>query len=182
MPEADRSLADITSYLEMVRLKTAALLRAACRVGAVLSEAGELQADALGQSGEALGIAFQIRDDLLPYGPQPTRQDKPADSDLRNERPALPLLLAARASGPGVWDRLVGDGRPDADGLRTLLGATGALEEARCMLDGYVRRAHTALEKIPASGHRQTLARVADFVQVSPAWLPARRTAPAAAR
>jgi geranylgeranyl pyrophosphate synthase len=62
---------DTESYLEMARLKTAALLRAACRTGAVLAGASAEQADALTEFGETLGIAFQIQDDLLPYARPP---------------------------------------------------------------------------------------------------------------
>lgn len=58
---------DTDMYLEMARLKTAALLSAACRTGAVLADGTPEQTDALTEFGEALGIAFQIQDDLLPY-------------------------------------------------------------------------------------------------------------------
>jgi geranylgeranyl pyrophosphate synthase len=89
----------VDCYLEMARLKTAVLLSGACRAGAVLGGAGpeHERARTLGEFGEALGLAFQIRDDLLPYDSGPEPMDKPAGSDLQNHRPTLPLLLAHAA-------------------------------------------------------------------------------------
>lgn len=132
---------DTDSYLEMARLKTAALLRAACRLGALLADGTAEQADALSEFGEALGIGFQIQDDLLPYADASGRRaadarGKPRTSDLRNRRPVLPLLLAHRNGGPEerrqLAGLLAGDGRPSADaadGTTTAGTAGGAAQE-----------------------------------------------------
>ncbi|RAJ67112.1 geranylgeranyl diphosphate synthase type I [Streptomyces sp. Amel2xB2] len=206
---------DTDGYLEMARLKTAALLRAACRTGAVLAGGTGEQADGLTEFGEALGIAFQIQDDLLPYvwprggssgagagagtagsgagadsgsgsasgagsgpsavGQLPEASDrartagKSRTSDLRNRRPALPLLLAHRNGSDAdraLLAELLEGGADDElarqERLHGLLEATGALEAARHTADHYLDRCRKALEVLPPSPHRNRLAALAD--------------------
>jgi geranylgeranyl diphosphate synthase type I len=170
---------DTDPYLEMARLKTAALLRAACRLGAVLADGTAEQADALSEFGEALGIGFQIQDDLLPYADCSGRRaadarGKPKTSDLRNRRPVLPLLLAYRNGGPEerrlLAELLAGDGGTSAAHeeerqacLHRLLVATGALEAARHTSEHYFERCRKALEVLPPTPHRDRLAELADY-------------------
>ncbi|MFJ3669614.1 polyprenyl synthetase family protein [Streptomyces sp. NPDC090106] len=151
----------LADYTEMVRLKTAPLLRAACEIGALLGGGDDAQARALADYGQALGIAFQIRDDLLPYTSTAAHEGKPDDSDLRNARPSLPLLLAGVLGGPEERDRLAGllaDGRPDRqDELTELLEETGALKEAHIIAQEYALHCHAALDGIPPGPHTRTL-------------------------
>lgn len=125
----------VADYLTVARLKTGALFRAACRVGALLGGAGPERAAALGCYGESLGVAFQIRDDLLALTRPAEVTGKPAGSDLANGRPTLPVLLAHRAGTADTRERLAAAlaGR-DATTLAEfseLLASTGALAEAR---------------------------------------------------
>ncbi|MFI8251964.1 polyprenyl synthetase family protein [Streptomyces filamentosus] len=71
----------VEEYLEMLRLKTAVLASAACRIGATLAGAADPAATALTAYGEDLGMAFQIRDDLLPYATRPEAAGGPTDSN-----------------------------------------------------------------------------------------------------
>ncbi|MFD4503628.1 polyprenyl synthetase family protein [Streptomyces sp. NPDC058457] len=145
----------VGGYLEMVRLKTGALLSACCEAGAVLGGGSPGQARALSGYGEALGVAFQIRDDLLPYGPEAGREGKPADSDLRNDRPSLPLLLAGPVS-------------KDPEEVGRLLVETGALEESTRLARTYAERARRELEPLPQGPHRAALCRTADALAPGP--------------
>ncbi|GGR10915.1 polyprenyl synthetase family protein [Streptomyces netropsis] len=151
-----------TAYVEMVRLKTAALMSGACQIGAVLVGGCPQEVAALGKFGEALGIAFQIGDDLLPYEPGPISAAKPVDSDLRNLRPALPLMLAVDSANPLDRTRLAsGDMRWDE--VRALVRDSGAVLRARELRDEYVGRALTALNALPATEHRRHLAALVDY-------------------
>ncbi|QPP08287.1 UbiA family prenyltransferase [Streptomyces bathyalis] len=166
---------DIDTYMEVARLKTAALLRAACRTGAVLAGATAEQTAALTEFGEALGIAFQIQDDLLPYAPLPrgTGGDdgvagKSRTSDLRNGRPVLPHLLAHRHGSDADRALLAEllDGGTDEelrqDRLHRLLDKTGALRAAQQAADSHLDRCRRALKVLPPSPHRHRLAELAD--------------------
>ena len=84
MPEAD--------YIKIVEHKTAGLIAASCRMGAVLAEASEAQQDCLFRFGQYLGIAFQVVDDTLDYTANGTSLGKTLGQDLRQGKATLPLL------------------------------------------------------------------------------------------
>ncbi len=80
----------VEAYLERCGLKTGKLFEAACRLG------GGAEGEHLGAFGLALGIAFQITDDILDCAGETVETGKIAGVDLREGTPTLPLILAAR--------------------------------------------------------------------------------------
>ena len=84
MPEAD--------YLKIVEHKTAGLIAAACRMGAIIADAPEDRLDALFRFGQYVGIAFQVADDTLDYTADGARLGKTLGQDLRQGKATLPLL------------------------------------------------------------------------------------------
>ncbi|WP_173046389.1 polyprenyl synthetase family protein [Nitrospira sp. KM1] len=84
MPEID--------YIKIVEHKTAGLIAASCRMGAILANASEAQQDALFRFGQNLGIAFQVADDTLDYTANGTNLGKTLGQDLRQGKATLPLL------------------------------------------------------------------------------------------
>ncbi len=87
---------DITEsdYLAMISRKTAALIAAATGLGAVLGEADQDQAMALFDFGEALGLAFQIEDDILGIWGAEADTGKPAAHDIWGRKKSLPIIHA----------------------------------------------------------------------------------------
>lgn len=75
------------------RHKTGALYRAAVRAGAILAGAGESQLSALTEYAENLGLAFQIKDDILNVEGDDARLGKPAGSDKKNKKATYPVLF-----------------------------------------------------------------------------------------
>jgi geranylgeranyl pyrophosphate synthase len=121
-------------YLRRCRLKTAELFRAACLLGS--------RDEALGNFAVALGIAFQITDDILDCTGTTIETGKLAGNDLREGTPTLPLIFAARE------DRVVRDalaGGP-LDGALIRVAQTGALERAREVALHYATEARSQLE------------------------------------
>jgi geranylgeranyl pyrophosphate synthase len=120
----------VESYLERCALKTGALFEAACRLGG-----------GSGDYGVALGVAFQIADDVLDCAGATIETGKIAGTDLRDGTPTLPLLLAAQQ------DELVREalaGGP-LDGVLVRVAATGALERSREVALDYAGRARACL-------------------------------------
>ncbi|MEU6040485.1 polyprenyl synthetase family protein [Actinomadura sp. NPDC047616] len=153
----------VDTYLAMAHGKTAVFTRAACQSGAVLGGAGPEQVDALAAYGEQYGMAFQIRDDMLAYrtGDATSKNGKPADSDLRNRRPTLPLLLAyQRGTGQQrrTLRRALTRRAPSLQQVHQILHDTGALARAHHMADQYWGRALQALNRLPQSRARTELA------------------------
>lgn len=82
----------VAEYIEMIRLKTAVLLGAALRLGALAAGAYDSDAQILDEVGQALGLAFQIQDDYLDvYGDEKTF-GKPIGGDIMNGKKTLMLL------------------------------------------------------------------------------------------
>jgi geranylgeranyl pyrophosphate synthase len=129
----------VEAYLERCALKTAKLFEAACILGS----------PDLGPFGLALGIAFQITDDILDCSGDTIETGKIAGVDLREGTPTLPLILAARRDEV-VRDALAGG---PLDGALVRVAATGALETAREVALEYAQRARACLNGM----HREEL-------------------------
>jgi geranylgeranyl pyrophosphate synthase len=120
----------VEAYLERCALKTGALFEAACRLGG-----------GSGEYGVALGIAFQIADDVLDCSGATIETGKIAGTDLRDGTPTLPLLLAAQEDEV-VRAALAGG---PMDGALVRVAATGALERSREVALDYARAARACL-------------------------------------
>ena len=157
------------TYIQIVRGKTAALFSAATEAGAVVAGAPQAVQRALFDYGDALGIAFQIVDDLLDYGGATETLGKNAGDDFNEGKATLPLLLAVqRTKGTEdlFWDRVItkGDRKPeDFDRARQLIVASGAVEATLDTATEYADRAKAALQVLPAGPWRSALEALADF-------------------
>lgn len=154
---------DIESYLIMISLKTAALFHGACKSGAILAGGPPEWIEALGEYGRTLGIAFQVRDDLLAYVGDPTAMGKPISSDIRNGRLTLPLIFAyERGTGPdGAVLTAALEGAMDIDdaveAVGDVLRRTGAIDDAIGFAREHAHRAQQALATLPDTPSRDRL-------------------------
>ena len=135
--QAFRPDTSVEDYLARCSLKTGKLFEAACLLGG--------NGRALGPFGLALGVAFQITDDILDCSGDHHATGKAGGVDLRDGTPTLPLILAARRD-PLVRRALLGESVADA---LERVAATGALEEAREVACDYAARARNALDGEP---------------------------------
>jgi geranylgeranyl pyrophosphate synthase len=140
----------VEGYMERCTLKTGRLFSAAARLGARFSHLSEDDAAALGRFAEALGLAFQIADDVLDCDGDPDTTGKPLGTDLLDGTVTLPLLMAARRD-PRVADVIARGARPD-DVLPTLarVAASGAVAEARAEAQRLAERATVELDAVSA--------------------------------
>lgn len=161
---------DEAVYLRVIRGKTAALFAAATEVGGVIAGAGQEVVDGLRHYGDALGISFQIVDDLLDYGGVAQTIGKNVGDDFRERKLTLPVIKAVRRADEkerGFWQRVIerGDQRDgDLEAALEILGRHGTLEETRAEALRWADRARAALEDVPAHGLRDILADIADYV------------------
>jgi geranylgeranyl diphosphate synthase type I len=161
-------------YLDMIRLKTGALFRAVCHIGALLGGADQEVACGLARYGEHVGIAFQIRDDLLDYLAGPEQTGRLTASDLRNGRPTLPLLLAYDAATDAqrlelvaVLDRC-GAGAGDVEWVIDLFKEIGVVGYARHQITTHVEFAHAELAALASSPSVDVLAGIAHWTSEGP--------------
>lgn len=158
------------TYLKVVRGKTAALFSAATESGAVLAGADDTVAVALFTYGDALGIAFQIADDLLDYGGTTAVIGKNVGDDFRERKLTLPVIKAvARADEEerAFWRRVIEKGdqtEGDLDHALRLMARHGAMEATRDDARAWAGRAKEALAALPPHDLRDMLADLADYV------------------
>ena len=148
-------------YDRLIESKTASLMSAACEIGAVAGDA--TFREPLRTYGHALGMAFQIADDLLDYESDESVTGKPAGQDLREHKVTLPLIHALprfSAAERAEVEAFFADPEPSDDGIRRiveLVARNGGLEYARSRAREFGERAAHALETLPAGESVESL-------------------------
>ncbi|MDZ4093559.1 MAG: polyprenyl synthetase family protein [Paracoccaceae bacterium] len=157
-------------YLQVVRGKTAALFSAATEVGGVIAGAPEDQVRALFTYGDALGVAFQIVDDLLDYGGSAEVIGKNTGDDFRERKLTLPVIKAvalASADERAFWQRTIAKGDQRDGDLATaleIMARHGTMAAARHDALTWAARAKAALDVLPDHALRTMLQDLADYV------------------
>jgi octaprenyl-diphosphate synthase len=148
-------------YDLLIRAKTASLLSGACDLGAL--RASPRERAALRGFGEALGMAFQIVDDLLDYTGEETVTGKPSGNDLREHKVTLPLIFALgrlAADARREVGTLMATPEPSDQQIARVIGFVadaGGLEYARQRAHRLAERAERELDPLPPSPARETL-------------------------
>ncbi|WP_420859742.1 polyprenyl synthetase family protein [Marivivens marinus] len=157
------------TYLKVVRGKTAALFSAATEVGGVIASAPEAHVRALYDYGDALGVAFQMVDDLLDYGGT-SATGKNIGDDFRERKLTLPVIKAvakADAEERAFWQRTIEKGKQEEGDLETalsLLARHNALDEVRDEALLWIAHAKAQLQLLPEHDIRDMLSDLADYV------------------
>lgn len=147
---------DVTTerYIQMIRGKTAALISASAGLGARIATADAAQVAALRTFGEAVGITFQVQDDILDIWGNSALTGKPQAADLIQRKLSLPVIYAlehASAEDRATFERLYR--QPESDGseiptLLAILERTGAQAATEAMADHYHAQAEAALATV----------------------------------
>ena len=156
-------------YYDIIYKKTAALLGACGATGAISVGADEEHVNRMREFGNNLGVAFQIKDDILDYSPMEVT-GKPTGGDMRERKITLPLLYVLEQSTPAERDLLLAklsDVRNSPDHVEYLCRAVergGGLDHARQCMAEYRDKALAFLEGYPDSDVLHSLRLFADFV------------------
>ena len=157
-------------YLQVVRGKTAALFSAATEVGGVIAGVPQEQIDALRDYGDALGIAFQIVDDLLDYQGDAGATGKNVGDDFRERKLTLPVIKAVALADEeerAFWKRVIEKGDQwdgDLEHALALMERHGTLEATRADALRWAARGRDALERLPEHELRDMLFDLTDYV------------------
>ncbi len=125
---ATNSIVGIDEYFAVVQAKTALLISAACEIGAMFGRAGSKEQKVLADYGLALGVSFQIVDDLLDYQGVSEHTGKAVGNDFYEGKLTLPVLFALENSTAKSRDRLLFL-------LSTEQNQNGAFEEAYSLIE-----------------------------------------------
>jgi heptaprenyl diphosphate synthase len=150
-------------YLDKTRRKTALLMAECLKHGAKAAKAPEDLYELLHEVGEALGMAFQIRDDLLDFTRSKESIGKPAGADLRNGNITLPVIVALRDPELAPHILRLGTHSSDEEMERVIhrIAASRAIDDAREIALAYATKAREtmlALRAHPAYRDLEVLA------------------------
>lgn len=148
--------------LQIAEKKTARLFEAACRMAAMLANAGAELQDDLALLGLNFGVAFQLMDDLLDYA---TGTGKPQAQDLAGGIPTLPFVHAMQNCSDADRKKL-GEmlGSEKIREVRALLEAAGSFEYVRAKSRTYAAAAGAKLQRLPPSPYKELLKDLLRFV------------------
>jgi octaprenyl-diphosphate synthase len=156
-----------SSYLDVIRSKTAQLFAACAQLGAVISGQTPAVEAAMAAYGMHLGTAFQLIDDVLDYQADAQALGKNVGDDLAEGKPTLPLIHALREGTPDHQQLLreaIKDGGLDRiDAVIAAIETTGSIAYTARQAEDEARRAQQALAAIPDSPYKQSLLDLAHF-------------------
>lgn len=164
---SERQDVSLDSYYEVIRYKTASLFGAACYIGAKTSRAKDDYVSVAEDFGRNLGMAFQIRDDILDFD---TRGDsgKGFGNDIYEKKITLPLIFHLETLSSVERKRLFSFIRQDEKENDKVLAfvnevlLSGALEKAEQLVEYYSDKAKMALLSLPESEYRNSLGDLVD--------------------
>ncbi|MBA2692715.1 MAG: polyprenyl synthetase family protein [Rubrobacter sp.] len=158
---------DVEAYLEHIKLKTAGLFKVACVAGGTLGRLTIRQVDALATYGQALGIAFQMSDDIMDLVGKPGLMGKGIGTDLIEGTVTLPVIFALREGDEAAIRRVLEDPEPSPEdleaGIEAVL-ATDAIAKTEAWAQGEIDGAIADLDLLPDCPEREFLEMVASEV------------------
>ena len=156
-------------YFDIIYQKTASLLGVCAALGALSVGASREDIDRMRKYGEALGIAFQIQDDILDYN-RNNNTGKPANNDLREQKITLPMIEVMESKSEEEvkeMKELLKRCKDDEAALNTLHNmviAGGGIERATEVMQAYLSRALHLVSKYKDTPYRKALIDLCTFV------------------
>lgn len=167
--KAARTEMNREAYFDIIRKKTASLMGVSASAGAMAVRAPRERVERMRQFGEAVGMAFQIQDDILDYT-RTAHTGKPANNDLREHKITLPLLAVLEQAAPQRRAELLEklalcDGDPSAvDELQHAVEQGGGIRMAADVMREYLRQAVEMLAEWESSPYRDSLVNLCAYV------------------
>ncbi|NTU91186.1 MAG: polyprenyl synthetase family protein [Chlorobiaceae bacterium] len=166
-----RSL-DITEedYLSVIADKTGSLIATSCAIGAASGTKSEDEIASLKHYGEYLGLAFQIRDDLLDYTGDSRKTGKQLGIDIKDRKITLPLIYALQHSAKAEQNRIRSILKSSkkravrSSDVIAFVREKGGLEYAAEVAEGFAAKALDSLSRFPQNEARRSLELLVDFV------------------
>jgi heptaprenyl diphosphate synthase len=153
-----------------IKRKTALLIAISCQLGAIAANAPKTVSQKLYLFGYNVGMAFQIRDDILDLCGTEQQIGKPPGSDIKQGNITLPMLLALQE--PELSEPMLkeiariqaADGQTDVSLFIKMIRSSNGITKAEEMAVRYIEKAITALKDLPECQAKQDLIRIAHFV------------------
>ena len=159
---------DEETYFRIISDKTASLISACTKSGAVSVTDDEALVERMDEFGETLGLAFQIRDDLFDFSVEDA--GKPIGIDLQEKKMTLPLIVALREAGRREKKRILSlvdkddKSRDDLQAIASFVDEHEGIDYARSRMRSLAAEARSLLSALPPSDARTSLVGLTQFV------------------
>ncbi|MFI3293324.1 MAG: polyprenyl synthetase family protein [Rikenellaceae bacterium] len=156
-------------YLKIIAKKTASLISISASAGAMAAGGSPKSIERMKYFGEAIGMAFQIQDDILDYTPT-ANTGKPSNNDLREGKITLPMLAILergdKSLNAQIMELLAKSGQDEeaVDELQKIVLREGGVDFAREVMSAYVAKATAILAEYPDSEYRTALMNLCAFI------------------
>lgn len=156
------------TYFKVISDKTASLIKTCCKLGALSTAKDKTNVDKLGVFGENIGIAFQIRDDILDYTGRKKLLGKSTGNDLKEKKFTLPLIVALRNApkkrSAEIMKLIKSDRTRKFDEVYEFVIDNRGVEYAADKVIEYSDKAKNSLSDFKESNVKNSLVEFADFV------------------
>ena len=159
---------DKSIYYQIIRKKTALFMAACCKIGAALATDRTDLHDEAYLFGENIGMAFQIRDDLLDFKPTQL-SGKPQGNDIKEHKCTLPLIFALE--NDITKDRLLplltqnGISDNEISLITQIVEQSDSIQKTEAVMHDYLRKAQQHLLHLPDNKYRDAIYKLTDLLQ-----------------
>ena len=166
LQKSERCDTTFADYLRIIHCKTASLFEVSARTGALSADASPEMTDALGAYAHHLGLAFQIKDDILDY--KGGDIGKPVGQDLNERKVTMPLLAALEMVGEErqreIRELLAAGGHEEE--ILAFVLDKGGISKAQEVLESYIEKAIGSLAPLPESEPKSVLVSLARYSSI----------------
>jgi len=160
---------DEETYFRIISDKTASLLSTCCEIGAASATNDESKIELMSRFGENLGIAFQIRDDILDFIGTSKIIGKPLGGDIKEKKITLPLIYALSQADKNTAASIIkliknGKDKNNVQKVIDFVKESKGIEYAYSVARKYTQEAKKCLDDFPASESKLALESLVDFV------------------
>lgn len=160
---------DEETYYKIISDKTASLISTCCEIGARSASDDDTITESLKTFGESLGIAFQIRDDILDYTGKTKIIGKPLGGDIKEKKITLPLIYSLKHVEKKESERIIKLIKSERKKGRIkevieFVLSNGGIQYAETEADKYIQIAKDSISSFPESDYKHSLMDLIDFV------------------
>jgi len=158
------------TYFKVISDKTASLIKTCCVLGALSTTKDKININRLGRYGENIGIAFQLRDDLLDYTGRKKLLGKSTGNDLKEKKFTLPLIVslqnAPKKKSSEIMKLIKGDSIKKFESVYDFVNEYGGIDYTIDKVLYYSKNAKNAISKFTQSEEKTSLFKLIDFVSM----------------
>lgn len=155
-------------YYDIIRKKTASLIASCCAIGAASAGANKEQIEQMRLFGEKIGIAFQIKDDLMDYGDQDI--GKPRGIDLKEKKLTLPIIYTLNQAEPRVRKSIINtiknhhNNKKKVNEVIAYVNAHQGITYTQVAMKKYVDEALAIIDQLPDNPYKSNVKELVHYI------------------